>query len=281
MRRYVTITAMTAGLFFAVVAVAFAHDIWLSPNRFALMKGDTLLIRMLAGTELDAEHDLPLERTMTPRFELITANRTIDLLAELPDFRTQPTVQPVLERMLDFEGPALVTMEHDFIYTQFTREEFLEYLEHEEFDLSQFEPFMGKGSAETERYARTLKCLVQVGESGAGDVYNRVVGLKLEIVLLQNPYRLDPGDALDVQILYEGEPLPNKLVMAFNRGDQQPVTKATARTDENGIARFALDRAGPWLIRLVHMMSCDQRDDLDCDDAFWESYWTSYSFAVN
>ncbi len=109
-----------------------------------------------------------------------------------------------------------------------------------------------------------------------------MVGQRLEILLLQNPYLLDPGDDIEVQVLFDGEPLHDKLVKAFHKTGRGVVTKSKARTNQDGIARFRLDEAGPWLIRLVHMLPCAELADLDCEeDAYWESHWASYSFALN
>ena len=259
-----------------------AHDIWLLPERFILSQGDTLIVHQLAGTELEVEMEVELLWRMTPRFELMAADGAVDLLSELPDMKTQPVLKPVLKRKLDFEGLALVTMEHAFIWEEWSREQFLENLKHEEFDIEKFREHMGRGPNEHERYARTLKSLVQVGAVAEGDLHKRVLGQKLEILLLQNPYLLDPGDDLDVQVLFEGEPLPDKLVRAYTKAGPGLVTKSKARTNQDGIARFTLDEAGPWLIRLVHMLPCAELADLDCEeDAYWESHWASYSFALN
>lgn len=281
MSRRTRVTGITIFLTIVIVAVAYSHDVWLFPNDFILMRGDTLVIRQFAGTELETEHDVPLLRTMTPRFELVTPDTTIDLLGELPPIAEQMTVHPVLTRKLDFEGHALVTMEHDFIWQDFSRADFLHYLEHEAFDVARFRKHMGRNEREHERYARTLKCLIQVGSAPRGDLHRRVLGHKIEILLLQNPYALDPGDDLEVQVLFEGRPLADKTVWALSGGNGRPVQKARARTNTDGTARFRLDRPGAWLIRLVHLLPCAERDDIDCTEVDWESYWTSYSFALD
>ncbi len=271
---------------------AFAHDIWLHAERYRLEKGDTLIVSQLLGAELETDllrpettQELPVLRDMTPRFALITAQGSVNLLAELPDMRTQPVVQPVLERKVDFDGLALVTMEHAIIYTEFTSKEFLEYLDHEEFDREKFEEHMGSTPFQTEGYQRTLKCLVRVGEATgratATEVYKQVLGQTIEILLLQNPYRLDPGDDLEVRVLFDGEPLPGRLVNAYNSDGSGSVFKHRARTNADGIARFNLERAGRWLLRLVHLVPCSGRSEVDCEDAAWESYWTAYSFELD
>ncbi len=264
----------------SLAGLALAHDVWLAPERFVLMKGDTLVVRQLAGSELDTEHDLALLRTLTRRFELITPDGSIDLLAGLPDIRTQPEIKPVLKRRLEFAGLGLVVMEHAFIWEEFSREQFLDNLGHEGFDPAAFVPYMGDRDSQSERYARTLKSLVQVGEVPDGDLHRRVVGQKLEILLLQNPYGLDPGDRLEVQVLFEGEPLAGALVKAHSRAGDGAVSTYAARTGADGIATFDLERAGSWLVRLIHMLPCGERADIDCEDVHWESYWSSYTFEV-
>ena len=112
MRKKIAGLTITFIFSLLLVSAAYAHDIWLQPNRFVLSKGDTLTVRQLAGTELDIEMEIELLRRMTPQFTLITPEGSVDLLDELPDFKTLPFVKPVLERKLDFAGLALLTMNH-------------------------------------------------------------------------------------------------------------------------------------------------------------------------
>ena len=206
-----------------------------------------------------------------------STNGSIDLLSELPDVK----VQPVLKRELDFEGFALLTMEHDFFQTALSTETFLEYVKEEELGMEKFQDRIGQNPEERERFARTLKCLIHVGTSTDGDVYKRVLGQKIEIVLLQNPYLLDPGDELEVQIFFEGKPLPDQLVMALNRNAEQSVSRSKAQTNADGIAQFTLNQAGLWLIRLVRLRPCAERFEGDCAEVDWESYWASFSFKLD
>ena len=269
--------------------VAHSHDIWLHADRFRLDVGDTLIVRQLLGEELDtdlsrpeATQELPLMRAITSRLTMITDQGAVDLLADIQD---RTTLTPVIERPVGFEGLALVTMEHYPIYSEFTNEEFVEYLEHEAVDTEEHRRAMGSRTEQTEAYVRTLKCLVQVGGDGAdaipSELHRQVLGQRIEIVLLQNPYRLDPGDTLEVQVLAHGTPVEGQLVNAFNAGRGAPVSRQQAHTDAEGIARFNLAGAGLWLVRLVNMRPCSGRTDGECEDADWESAWTAYSFELD
>ena len=269
---------------------ALAHDIWLQADRFNLEQGDTLVLRQLVGEELGSDLSRPektvelaLLRDLTTRFVLIADQDSVDLLGELPDMRTEPNVKPVLKRRLDFEGLALVAMDHAIIYTEFDTDEFFEYLKHEGFDREGFEQHMGSRPVQTEGYQRTLKTLVQVGKrpAPASEIYRQVLGQELEMVLVQNPYALDPGDDLDVRVLFRSEPLSGLLVKAYNGDGQGPVSEHLARTGADGIARFNLAKDGLWLIRLVHLIPCTGSSRVDCEDAAWESYWTAYSFELD
>lgn len=256
--------------------VAACHDVWLEPDRFVLAEGDTVTVRQLAAATLKKDEvEIELLWRMTPRFDLITNDGSVNLLKELPDLRTLPVVKPVLKRKLPFSGPALLAMDHAFIHHEMKREKFFEYLDHEQFAREQFVDGIGDRQIQTERYARTLKCLVQVGDLANGNLHKKAIGQKLEILLLQNPYRLDPGDGLEVRVLFDGKPLNDMLVMAFNADQERLIATSSARTDARGIARFKLDRAGFWLIHMIHLYPCA---DPDVD---WESYWASYSFALD
>jgi uncharacterized GH25 family protein len=281
--------AFISTLLLLIAGTSFGHDMWLSPGQFILEKGDILSVHQLLGEELSTEvlqgggvQEVALLRRMTRRFELITPTETIDLLSSLPDEKTQPVIKPVLERKLNFEGSALVLMEHDFIYTEHSRELFLEYLEHEDYPVEQFLAHMGDRPQQRERYARFFKTLVQVGEVRDDDLHGRVVGQKLEILLMNNPYTMEPGDYLDVQILFESKPLEGILVTAFNTDGKSPVRNSKVYTDARGYARFELNRPGFWLLHLVHLLPCSEHSDVvSCAFVDWESYWASYSFQLD
>ncbi len=281
MRGKSGVRVITIALFLLPVDVVYPHDVWLLPEQFILSKGDVMIVHQLAGSELDVEVELPVLRRMTPGFSLITSGGSVDLLSELPDIRIQPEVKPVLQRQVDSDGLVLLTMEHAFFHTEFPNEKFSEYLEHEGVETKTFHDQIERRSSQRERYARTLKSLIRVGETAEGDLYKQVIGQKLEILLLQNPYLMDPGDKLQVQILFEGKTLPDKLVTAFNGDGTQLVSTSKVHTNSEGIAEFTLDRAGFWLIRLVHLLPCSERYEGDCSDVDWESYWTSYSFQLD
>lgn len=256
---------------------AYSHDIWLSPESFRLSKEDTLIVHQLAGHELKSELELPLLRSITPSFELITRRGTIDLLKELPEPDPTSEIKPVLKRELDFDGQAMVSMEHKFFFAEIPNEKFMKYLEFEELT-EKYKAFLKNKSIQLERFARSMKTLIQVGKDTKGDAYKKNLGHKIEIVLLNNPHTLEVGESLEVKVLYDGKHLIDQLVFALNKSDDKELLQFKGHTNKEGVVNFKLKHEGEWLIRLVYLRHCLALSDLDCTKADWESHWAAYSF---
>ena len=115
-----------------------------------------------------------------------------------------------------------------------------------------------------EQYA---KCLINVGKAKAGS-FSKSVGDRLEIVPLENPYRLKGcgGHFLAVKVLFEGKPARYCKVydtyMGFSSGDD--FAYATS-TDGEGIARIRLSHWGPHLVKAKLELPApdDYRDKCD------------------
>ena len=83
-----------------------------------------------------------------------------------------------------------------------------------------------------------------------GQLHLSEVGQRLEIVPQTDPVALLEGaDVLEVQVLFEREPLAFAMVEAIPI-EATERTAVRARTDEIGLANLALTRVGPWLVRV-------------------------------
>lgn len=258
-------------------ASALAHDYWLAPERFELPRRAELRVDLRVGGGFEAEASRPYQAGRTESFVLVTPARTIDLRDRAQDGST-----PVLAGLMpDFRGAGLVGMERDWVDIELADMKFTEYLEHEGLDtIAELRDREGHRALERERYTRAIKSLVRVGKRKRKDpaeLHRRVLGHRLEIVLLDDPYRLDPGDTLRARVLWRGKPLVGAVVTAHHRPalDRGAVGTLTVRTDARGEVAFPLQAAGAWLLRMVHMVPCQ-----GCTASDWESYWTSFSFAV-
>ena len=250
---------------------AWAHDYWLAQEPSILEIGDTCVMRLLVGDGLQAELERPLQPEITPRFEWLTGDESVNLLDRTPE-----NTQPVLQRRAIRAGTALVVMDRDFVLTEGTYERFVQFLEHESaVDLVREAEKVAGDTTLRRRYARNLKALVRIGKGGGQRLHDRRVGQELEILLLTDPWSVEPDAEVTVQILFRGKPvegLPIKRLVDTGDGS---VAESKTRTDANGVAGFPLEHRGSWLIRATLIRRSDDRDAAD-----WDTYYSTYSFQL-
>ncbi|RZK88917.1 MAG: DUF4198 domain-containing protein, partial [Hymenobacter sp.] len=142
-----------------------------------------------------------------------------------------------------------------------------------------------------EVYRRCAKALVlathgpaaRLPAPAADTIFNRVLGLPLELVPEQNPYRLRPGAALTVRVLAQGQPVPGALVQVWQAGvstGTQPsaapaVVHFTTHTNAQGRVLLRLPGAGPYLLATVRMEEAPLNL---ANRADWLSTWASLTF---
>jgi uncharacterized protein DUF4198 len=124
-----------------------------------------------------------------------------------------------------------------------------------------------------ERYQKHVKAVFQVGDTRTL-AYSTVLGYPAEIVPLMNPYERRIGDSLAVRCLVDGKPITRQLVIAGGERGRQPIQEVRARTDDNGVARFALSAGGKWYVKFIHMTP------VNTDSVNYESKWATLTFEV-
>lgn len=246
-----------------------AHEYILLAYKYRVQKGDTLEMHLFVADGFNIQLERPMETSKTKKFELITQQGTTDLLAETSDHAL-----PIINRKVDFEGLGLLHMERDYARISLTTPKFLAYLKEDHIENIK----VVKGTEkrlQREKYTRYIKALVQSGKPGNDTLYKKITGQQFEIILLQNPYRMNAGGILKTKVLFMGKPLSGKVITARNRTGNENSMFLTARTDANGICSFKLSRKGEWFIHATQMIPCPDKTDSD-----WESFWASYSFEI-
>lgn len=267
-----TARSLCTGLLAALMAVtAFApvpghaHDYWLQADDYHLVPGERLVVHLNMGEWLAVEEEKAHEVKRTERFELRLPDDVRDLAATTSD-----GVKPLFADTLESAGAFLFTMVRGVAQVEIAADEFNQYLEHEGITGAR-----SQRPIERERYWRFLKLLGRVGAENETDLHHRFTGAQFEIVLLQNPFTLQMGEEQIVQLLFDTKPLAGATVFAVHRTADGALTKFQAATDVRGVARFTLAQPGTWLIRSVYLRPCK-----GCKDVDWESFWASYSFAL-
>ena len=247
-------------------ALASAHDCWMEADEYHVPEGAKVVVHLNLGESLTREEEKPFEKERTERFELRLQNDVRDLLAG-----TSEGAKPLFTDMLPGSGPFLFSMVRGSTVIELEQAKFDEYLAHESITLPQHPA----KHMERERYWRFIKLLGRSGEDTETDLHHRFTGMQYEIVLLQNPFTMHAGDEQIVQLLFDTKPLANAAVSALHRSADGTLVELKGVSDARGVARFTLTQPGVWLIRSIHMRPCK-----GCKDADWESFWATYSFAV-
>ncbi|HJT19452.1 MAG TPA: DUF4198 domain-containing protein [Nitrospira sp.] len=109
----------------------------------------------------------------------------------------------------------------------------------------------GADSLSSMKYAKTLLPI----RSAASNPYRTIVGHRLELVPLDDPFTLKPGASLSVRVYFEGKPLRGASVEwgdGVTPMEEQDIPRF--KTDEQGIAVIPLAKTGPQLLVVDHFV---------------------------
>ena len=138
-----------------------------------------------------------------------------------------------------------------------------------------------------EAYRRCAKALVLATQGphlppvAADTAFRQVLGLALELVPEQNPYRLRPGAALTVRVLRQGQPAAGTLVRVWQVASPAQQTGAstvatfTTRTNAQGRVLLRVPGPGPYLLAAVHLEAAPPALAARAD---WLSTWATLTF---
>lgn len=98
------------------------------------------------------------------------------------------------------------------------------------------------------------KALVRLSP-GKSELYQARVGHRLELVSLNDPFSVKPGEAIKVSVYFEGKPLVGAEVEStdgLTPMDEKDIPRY--QTDAQGIAMVPITRSGPYLLVVDHAL---------------------------
>jgi len=243
-----------------------AHDFWIEPSAFDVEPGDEVSLVLRVGQDF-AGNSQPYIPDWFVDFRITDEQGARPVNGLLGD-------DPAGHFVAKESGIQVVGYRSTRDFVELEAERFVAYLNAEGLgDIIRLREERGQAlDSAPEYYSRCAKSLVRVGGGTGG--HDRVLGYTLELIPARDPYRMKPGDTLPVRLLYESQPLPGALVIAFTTDD--PERKLLVRTDAKGNVTLTLPTAGVWLIKAVHMIETSP----DESGADWESFWASLTFAM-
>jgi hypothetical protein len=264
-----------------------AHDFWLELDPSAT---DGLIdVSLHVGDEFPGD-EFPRDPTHLRKFAVIDADGARDLPGR--DGRAPAgflrTGRAGAHWVVYESAPRKITLEATK-FERYLREDGLEHAAKERVRLGETD------IAGREAYSRFAKSwMVFDGEldTRPAPSFDEPIGLRLEIVPLEDPSTSSSDGRLPVKVLFHGKPVEGVRVRARKRA---PVAESTtiepsvetsgsaesvpiaARTDAEGRATLELGREDGgesfWLVACVHMVRA-----VDTDQSDWESSWASLTF---
>nr|WP_236018694.1 DUF4198 domain-containing protein [Hymenobacter sp. BT559] len=266
-----------------------ASDFWLAPASYRVAVGASVPLRLLIGENFVGETwSRPMRRVQRlVRLGPTAAADTTDLLPAL----LADSLAPVLR--CPAAGTHVVALTSRLAYSELPAEQFTAYLREAGLG-NALRQRQEAGEAATkpgrEAYRRCAKALVLASQGATGrtlgaaadTAFRRVLGLPLELVPEQNPYRLRPGAGLTVRVLSQGQPVPGALVQVWQASASAAkptaapvVTHFTTHTNSQGRVLLRLPGAGPYLLATVHIENAPPALAARAD---WLSTWASLTF---
>lgn len=250
-----------------------AHDKWIEVEPAASPQPTSAKIYLATGEALKNAEYLPERRAgRIAALELRSAASVQDLRAL---FRED--AQPIARVDALPSGTSLVRLDTQPVDIELPADKFSAYLLEERLIdvLSERKQRGEEDRSGRERYSRSLKALVQVGPRVDAHV-TQPVGQTLELVPLAPPHALGGAGTLAVRVLFRGQPLAGCALAAAQRYRSR-THEVYVRSDAQGIARFAVEPRGQWLLHTVHMHRAQGNDAQGEID--WRSHWASLYFA--
>jgi uncharacterized GH25 family protein len=243
-----------------------AHDMWIHPTTFLPAAGEIVGVRLRVGQDLLGDP--------VPRDPALINQFVVDDAAGRKPLVGRDGADPAGFLRVAAPGLMIVGYHSNPSPVELTAEKFNQYLKEEGLD-AVAALRMQRHEADRparEVFSRCAKSLILSGgaQQGQGD---RALGFTLELVAEKNPYALRAGQDLPVRLTYENRPLAGALVVAMNR--RNPADRLSARTDNDGRARFRLPGGGMWLIKAVHMIPAPAGGNAE-----WASFWASLTFEL-
>ncbi len=274
-------------LLLPAASVAWSHDLWLMPERFASAVKRPLSVLVDVGVKFPTGES-PTRADRVDSFIARHGDTKLDLTGlRVTDTSLVGDFTPVETGLWTID----CTLKPRFIELEPAK--FDEYLLEDGLaDVLALRKERGVADrAGRERYARAVKTFVRVepdpadrktsaarpAEARAEPLpgFDRVSGTRIELVPLSDPTALAPGDTLRVRLLFDGKPLAKRSISS-GREHAEARFVETRETDEHGEAAFTIAENGRWYLRTVHMIGAPEGDA----DVDWLSFWATMTFQV-
>jgi hypothetical protein len=280
---------------FAMILLC-SHDMFLKLDDYFLKPNTESIIQLFNGTFKESENVIDRNRmvdaSMVINGDRVAIDSTQWSERDLTTFLNFKTGKPGTYVLGVSTAARTIEMEAG---------RFNDYLEHDgvvDMLLSRKQKNLLEQDA-NEKYSKHVKTIFQVGDEVSQD-WNTNLGYPIEFIPMENPYAIHTGHSLEIQLLKQGKPLADQLVLigieasdtpeseAHSHGDGEMHTheadeaetghshtgQQEVRTNAEGILKIELKNEGIYHLRTIYM------EEINIDDLTHESNWATLTFAI-
>lgn len=281
--------SLRSGLAFtlACVTTACAHDFWIAPSDLHQPVGTSVGLTLLIGHAGSAERYARSTDHIARFWSVHPDGSEHEIEGEQGSLTAgaMPLIEPGVYIAGYESQPQSIELPAPK-FTSYLKEEGLERI------ITLREQRNESGQPGREVYSRSCKSIVfaagKADEAAKMTGFDRVIGLPMELVPVDNPFSLRAGETIRFTLLINGTPASGVLVSAESLGPHggeehgHEHTEADhvhgeilgSRTDESGRASFELPVGGVWLFTATSMAEAESAE------ADWQSVWTSLMLEV-
>lgn len=251
---------------FAIAPALRAHDTWLSPDHFVAAKAGRTTLSLSSGMEFPTlDHAIAADRVASATWRSSRGNGTLP--------RGTPAANALTFSAAAPKGTALYAVSLHPRPSSLKRAQVREYIDHLGIPdaAAVFSAWEQRPPAEETpyRYMKYAKTIVRRGAPSPSRVWAEPVGMRLEIVPLEDPTTILAGGSIEVLVLDGGKPLAHYPVSMI-RSDTAPIP---AVTGADGKVRLPVSAAGPHMIRATKLESSAEKN------VVWDVHFATFTFA--
>ncbi|HCY48543.1 MAG TPA: hypothetical protein DHV03_07645 [Alphaproteobacteria bacterium] len=247
---------------------ALSHEFWIAPTSYLADETTQIDAELLVGMDMVGSAQIHIKNEIKQSFRQLADQRKPNK-GRLGD-------RPALQTMALGSGLhvlAHVTKQQSTSYKDLQK--FQAFLEEKDL-LAYLQEHRDRNLPEkdfAEGYVRHAKSLLVRGSAMGGD---QILGLRLELVAMNNPYVMTLPNNIPILALEHGKPVANRRMTIQSRRPDGVTDRAFAMTNDQGLANIMLYPDREYLIDLVTMEQSDPATDPH--QAPWRSHWASLTF---
>lgn len=248
-----------------------AHEFWIEPTSYRVGEQGHLEAYLRNGEKFVGSPSYYLS-SETRRFDLVSGDQITAVTAREGD-------SPALKMQAPQTGLTIVVHQKTTSVLTYSKwKKFQGFADHKDFP-NVLERHRARSLSEDyfkEAYTRFSKSLIAVGDGVGSD---RITGLEIELVALQNPYTDDLSGGLKVIAYYQNAVHPDAQIELFEKSPDNKVEITLHRTDDQGVVVLPVQSSHRYLVDTVVLRE-PSKELAGEKSVVWETLWASLTFSV-